>query len=132
MNKLKAVVTAIETSGEISLVSLLCEGEPFSALIISQAEAYIATGSPVYMAFKETEVSIGKELKGMISLRNRFPSRISAIEKGQILSEIKLDFKGHALTSIITTASCHRLALQQGDEVEGLLKTTELLIMQYD
>jgi len=132
MNKLKAVVTDLKSAGEISLITLTCEGDSFSSLIIANNEAYIWVGNTVYMVFKEMELSIGKQLQGSLSLRNRFRSRVLAIEKGSILSEIILDYKGHEITSIITTASCESLGLQAGDEVEGLLKTTELLLMQHD
>jgi molybdate transport system regulatory protein len=132
MNKLKAEISDIITSGELSLISLNVNSEKFSSLIVNQNESYICKGNTVYMVFKETEVSIAKNLSGDISIRNRFPSVIKSIDKGQLLSEIKLDFKGAEISSIITTGSCERLGLKPGDEVEGLLKTTELLLMRYE
>ena len=132
MNKLRSIIQKVESSGEISLISLACEGELYSALIINSQDSYLKEGEAVWMVFKETEVSIGKDLRGKISLRNRFPSTITAIDKGQLLSEIKMDFKGNEVVSIITTASCENLDLKEGDRVEGLLKTTELLLMQHD
>ena len=84
------------------------------------------------MVFKETEVSIGKSLNGGLSIRNRFKSVIEEIEKRILLSEIRLNFKGKIITSIITTSSCEALDLRMGEEVEGLLKTTELFIMKYE
>lgn len=132
MNKLKAEISEIITSGELSLIGLDMNGEKFFSLIVNQNEEYISKGNTVYMVFKETEVSIAKNLSGDISIRNRFPSVIKSIDKGQLLSEIKLDFKGIEISSIITTGSCERLALKPGDEVEALLKTTELLLMRYE
>ena len=132
MNKLPAEIITIKTSGDISLLTLICEGESFSSIIINNHEEYIHEGNLVYMVFKETEVSIGKDLIGGLSIRNRFSSVIEHIESGSLLSEIRLHYKGHHITSIITTQSCESLNLQVSDKVEGLLKTTELLIMKYE
>ncbi|MBC7451447.1 MAG: TOBE domain-containing protein [Cytophagales bacterium] len=132
MNLLKAEITTIEQSGEFALVTLACSGCLFVALIIHHHETYINVGNAVYMAFKETELSIGKQLEGGLSIRNRFASVISDIHKNTLLSEITLDYKGHSISSVITTSSCERLQLAVGDSVEGLLKTTELMLMKYE
>ncbi len=129
MNQLPAQITEIKTSGEIALITLRCGGETFSSLIIHNNEAFIKKGNEVVMAFKETEVAIAKNLNGLLSIRNRFQSTITSIEKGTLLSEITLNFKGNKLVSIITTASCENMELTVGDEVEALLKTNELLLM---
>ncbi|HWZ22031.1 MAG TPA: TOBE domain-containing protein [Cytophagaceae bacterium] len=132
MNKLLAEITEINSSGDLSLVTLHCQGELFSSIIINHQEDYIQKGNIVYMVFKETEVSIGKNLNGGLSIRNRFKSVIENIDKGTLLSELKLNFKGQLITSIITTSSAEKLELQLKEEVEGLLKTTELFIMKYE
>ena len=132
MNKLLAEIAEINTSGELSLVTLNCQGELFSSIIINHQEAYIEKGNKVYMVFKETEVSIGKNLSGGLSIRNRFKSAIEAIDKGILLSEKKLNFKEQIVTSIITTSSLEKQDLRVKEEVEGLLKTTELFIMKYE
>jgi molybdate transport system regulatory protein len=132
MNKLQAEISGISTSEDLSLVTLSCQEELFSSIIINHQEDYIQEGKTVYMVFKETEVSIGKNLSGGLSIRNRFQSKIESIDKGKLLSELKLNFKGQIITSVITTSSLEKLDLQPGEEVEGLLKTTELFIMKYE
>jgi molybdate transport system regulatory protein len=132
MNRLPAIITEIKSSGELSLITLNCHGEFFSSLIISHKEEYIKKGNKVFMVFKETEVSIAKNLIGGLSIRNRFKSVIDHIEKGILLSEIRLNFQSEIITSLITTSSCENLDLKIQDEVEGLLKTTELFIMKYE
>ncbi|HSZ71189.1 MAG TPA: TOBE domain-containing protein [Cytophagaceae bacterium] len=132
MNKLTAEISDIQTSGDIALLKLYCEGSYFYSMMIHHREDYIYKGNLVYMVFKETELSIGKDLKGGLSIRNRFQSVIEHIEKGTLLSEVKLNFNGHLITSLITTQSAEALALQVSDRVEGLLKTTELFMMKYE
>ncbi|MFM7022087.1 MAG: molybdopterin-binding protein [Flavobacteriales bacterium] len=130
MNQLLAEISDVQTSDNLALVSLLCENETFSSLIIHNENNYVRKGNPVYMVFKETEVMIGKDLES-ISIRNRFTSVIKFIKKGKLLSEIILNFKGHTITSIITTESCERLSLCVGKEVEALVKTNDLMLIQH-
>jgi molybdopterin-binding protein len=82
------------------------------------------------MLFKETEVSIGKALSGNLSLRNRLKSKIKTIEKGTVLTKITLDYKGKDIISVITTRSTNKLDLKVGDEVQGLVKANEVIIMK--
>jgi molybdate transport system regulatory protein len=132
MNQLSGIIKSIETDGHISLVSILAEGTEFFSLVIDtpQTAAYLQMGNKVFLIFKETEMSIAKHISGGLSIRNRFHSIIRAIEPGKILSKITLDFKGQILHAIITTRSLHSLHLQVGDQVEGLVKTNEISIME--
>lgn len=89
---------------------------------------YLKIGEIVSILFKETEVSIAKNLSGGISLRNRITSTIKSMKKGKILSEIVLDYKDKEVTSIITRRSCDDLELCVGDKVVGLVKSNEVAI----
>lgn len=132
MNKLKGKIMNIESSEHISIVDIDVEGDLFSSTIIETPETadYLRIGNEVFMLFKETEVSIGKALSGSLSLRNRLKSKIKAIEKGTILTKITLAYKGKSIVSIITTRSTNKLDLKVGDEVQGLVKANEVIIMK--
>jgi molybdopterin-binding protein len=132
MNQLSGKIKSIETDGSISLVSITAEHTEFFSLVIDtpQTAPYLKINNPIVLIFKETEMSVAKHLSGGISLRNRFPSIIRAIEPGKIVSKITLDFKGLVLYSIITTRSVHSLHLQVGDHVEGLVKSNEVSLME--
>ena len=131
MNKLKGIVKNVLTSDHISIVDIDVDGWMFSSILIGTVENtdYLTEGRDVYVIFKETEVSIAKNLSGEISLRNRMKSVIKSIEKGKVLSRITLDFAGKTITSVITTRSTEKLRLQPGDEVEGLVKANEVTLM---
>ncbi|MCB0312247.1 MAG: tobe domain protein, partial [Calditrichaeota bacterium] len=111
MNRLKAEITAIESGGHISLVELRAHGDRFSCVVIEtpQTAAYLRIGREVEILFKETEVSIAKDLSGEISLRNRIPAMIKQVDKGAVLARIVLDYRGLEIVSIITTRSANRL-----------------------
>jgi molybdopterin-binding protein len=132
VNKLKATIVNIESSEHISLVDLRANGDLFSCVIIETAETadYLKIGNPVFILFKETEVSIGKNLSGEISLRNRIHATVKQINKGTVLSSLILNYKGIEIGSVITTRSANKLQLKVGDEVVGLVKANEVSIME--
>ena len=124
----------IESSAAMSLVDVDVGTEIFCSLVLEvpQTAAYLKIGTTVHLLFKETEVSIAKNLSGLISLRNRVKSRIKEIEKSKILSKVILDFQHTDIVSIISTRSAEKLELKIGDEVEWLVKTNEVTISYED
>jgi molybdopterin-binding protein len=132
MNQLQGTITDIESAGDISLVTIAAARQLFSALVIDTpaTAAYLQTGRTVVMVFKETEMAIGKNLAGGLSLRNRFPARIRSIESGTLLSRLELDFRGFPLQAVITTRSVAELQLVAGEEVVGLVKTNEISLTE--
>ncbi len=132
MNKLQGKIMNIESSEHISIVDIDVKGDLFSTVIIETPETadYLRIGEEIFMLFKETEVSIGKALSGNLSLRNRLKSKIKTIEKGTVLTKITLDYKGKDIISVITTRSTNKLDLKVGDEVQGLVKANEVIIMK--
>lgn len=130
MNQLCGQVSAIESNGQMSLVDVQVGDDFFTAIVLETPDsaAYLKIGTDVTLMFKETEVSLAKNLSGLISLRNRFPATVRSIEQGAIMSAIQLDYCGHRLTSVITTRAVGRLQLAVGDAVEALVKANEMVI----
>ena len=128
MNKLNGKIVLIESSAHMSMVDIDVDGDVFSSIVLEtpSSASYLKQGSPVTLLFKETEVSIAKNLSGLISLRNRFKATVKHIEKSAILSKIYLDHKGRTIVSIISTRSTQKLGLIEGDAVEWLVKTNEV------
>jgi molybdopterin-binding protein len=132
MNQLQGTITAIESAGDISLVTMLVAGESFSSLVLDTpaTAAWLQVGKEIVMVFKETEMAIGKGLTGGLSLRNRFEATVCHIDTGSILSCVQLDFKGHQLEAVITSRSVAELQLAVGDAVVGLVKTNEISLTE--
>lgn len=130
MNRLKGQIIAIEHTSHMSLVDVAVDGDVFSATLLETPEsaAYLKVGNQVTLLFKETEVSLAKNLSGLISLRNRFPVTIRSIERGDILTAVGLNYRGVTLTSVITTRGIDRLQLVVGDKVEALVKANEMVL----
>lgn len=131
MNRLPGTIAAVEVHGSIALVEAAVGEHRFTATLIGAGDEVAAwtVGMPVTLLFKETEVSLAKNLSGLISMRNRIPVTVTAIERGRLLTKVTLDFSGHAIESVITTRSSHALALAVGDSVEGLVKANEMTLV---
>lgn len=132
MNRLPGTIVKIQQSGAILLVDVEVEQQVFSALLIESViqPEWLESGKDVDVVFKETEVSLAKNLSGQISMRNRMQCSIQAIDRGDLLSKITLKFRNHILTSAITTRSVDSLKLEIGDEVEALVKANEVSLMK--
>ena len=114
----------------MSLVDVSIDKDIFSATLLETpaTEEKLRVGNTVTLLFKETEVSLAKNLTGLISLRNRMSATVLNIKRGDILSAVGLDYAGKALTAVITTRGVDRLQLAIGDEVEALIKANEMVI----
>jgi molybdate transport system regulatory protein len=132
MNKLSGTISKIQQSGAILLVDMDVDGHSFSAMLIESATQpeWLKTGNTIDLVFKETEVSLAKNLSGMISMRNRMKCTVQHIERGELLSKIRLNFQKYTVTSAITTRSVDSLDLKIGDDVEALVKANEVSLMK--
>ncbi len=64
-----------------------------------------------------------------LSARNRVRAKITGIERGDITSMIKMAAEDPvALTSIISNEAVQDLGLHEGDEVQAIVKSTEVMI----
>ncbi|MFZ6750005.1 TOBE domain-containing protein [Undibacterium sp. Ren11W] len=131
MNILSGHIAAIEAHGSIAIVDVSVAAHHFTATLLGSPEhlANWQIGQAVQLLFKETEVALAKNLSGQISLRNRLPGTIVAIEIGQVLTRAIIDMGGLQISSIITSRSARGLQLAIGDAIEGLVKSNEMSLM---
>lgn len=134
MNRLPGRISAIDVHGSIALVEAEVGAHRLTAMLVGAGDDVVAwpVGMPATLLFKETEVSLAKNLSGLISMRNRIPATVTAIEHGTLLTRVTLDIDGHSIESVITTRSSHALSLAIGDMVEGLVKTSEMSVLPED
>ncbi len=90
----------------------------------------VQIGKRVKLAVKPTNISIGKNLIGEISLSNQIVANIKSIENGQLLSSIILEVNDTTFESIITAASSKRMNLQENEQVTILIKASDLSILE--
>lgn len=64
-----------------------------------------------------------------ISARNRIKGMIKRIKKGEVASTVKIEIsKPTTITAMITKEAVEELGLREGDEVEAVIKATEVMI----
>lgn len=132
MNRLEGHIAAIQSNGHLSLLDVAIGADTFTAILLETPESspYLKVGAAVDLLFKETEVSLARNLTGLISLRNRFSVTVTGIVRGEIMSEVTMDYKGKRVSSIITTRAVDRLGLAVGENVEALVKANEMVVTQ--
>ena len=135
MNTLPGHIAAIEIHGSIAIIDVAVGGNFFTATLLGNAEQLVAwkIGQPARLLFKETEVALAKNLTGQISMRNRMPGTVIALEVGQVLTRVVFEMQGVHINSVITSRSARGLQIALGDAVEGLVKSNEMsvLAMEY-
>ena len=63
-----------------------------------------------------------------LSARNQLKGVIKTVQLGDIMAEVAVDVGGQEVVAAITRSSVERLALQPGDPVTVVIKSTEVLI----
>ena len=131
MNTLSGHIAAIETHGSIAIIDVAVGGNHFTATLLGSAEQLSAwkIGQSARLLFKETEVALAKNLSGQISMRNRMPGLVIALEVGQVLTRVVFDMQGVQINSVITSRSARGLQIAIGDAVEGLVKSNEMIVL---
>lgn len=132
MNILTGIITQIQQSGAILLVDVAVAGQGFSALLIESATRpeWLQKSNTIDLVFKETEVSLAKNLSGLISLRNRMQCQVLKVERGELLSKITMQFQQHIISSAITTRAVDSLQIVVGDSIEAMVKANEVSLMK--
>ncbi|WP_137938480.1 TOBE domain-containing protein [Chitinivorax sp. B] len=131
MNRLPAILSAIEQEGAITLLEAQTFGQTVSlTLLAGRTQPVWQIGQAITLVFKDTEVSLAKNLQGQLSLRNRLPVNVLALARGKVLTRVTMALAGHTLYAVITTRAADHLALQIGDQVEALIKANEMAILE--
>lgn len=131
MNSLQGHITDIEVSGSLSIVTVRVNSEnSMKAIVIETPETapYLFHGNEVNVLFKETEVVIGLEHNLAVSMQNRIDGTIIRIEKGDLISKIRLDTSAGIIASVISTAAIGQLNLREGLFVTAMVKLTEIML----
>jgi molybdate transport system regulatory protein len=130
MNRLTGTISSIERSGSIILADVDAAGQQFSVLMISAQEVplWLHMGSPIGLIFKETEVSLGKNIAGTTSMLNRLSCVVERVRRGDILTVVEMTCAGQTITSAITTRSAEMLQIAPRDHVTAFINANEITL----
>ena len=131
MNTFSAQVEAIESMPNLTIVRFSMQGDTLCMTSL-ELNTPISVGSNVTLATKASSVLLAKDFEGLISASNQLECQVQSIEHGRLLSCITLGINEHSFESIITTASCLKMNIQEGDNVTALIKSSELSIIEVD
>ena len=65
-----------------------------------------------------------------LSARNQLPGTVDQVHLGEIMARIVVRVGEHAIESVITRQSAEELGLKQGDSVQIVVKSTEVMIQK--
>jgi molybdopterin-binding protein len=131
MNKLAGHIADIETNGELSLVSVkVTEGVVLRAIIIDTPATapYLKQGASVNITFKETEVVLGTSAEHQISLQNRITGTIVHIEKGRLLSRVRIQTRAGEICSVVSSRAVAQLDFKETMNVCAMIKLNETML----
>ena len=131
MNRFRGHITAIETDGAMSLVTVETDGQlSLNCILIDTPDSapYLVLGREVQVLFKETEVVIGLEQTTGISMRNRIACKVLEVKQGKLLTSLELMCAGGKMYSIISTRSAEELEIAPGKSVLAMIKLNELML----
>lgn len=129
MNRIRAVVTAIDSVDNLTIIALDAEGTPLRMMALG-LNIPVEVGSRVVLGVKASHIALARECGGEITISNRLPTVIESVNNGTLVSSIKLRFDGEVIESIITRESSLRLELQPGDGIIALIKASDLSILE--
>lgn len=129
MNKLKVKIRSVQEQEGICHVLFEYFGDVVSSLIVNlDDKPKYNVGEIVQIVFKESELFLAKDLKGSVSVRNKFSSKVIGVSEGKIITKVFLGYKENILVSLISTVSASEMNLKAGDDILGMVKSTEVSI----
>jgi len=131
MNRIKATILELETSGSITLVTLNTSAEiTLQLLLIDTPEtvSYLKIGAKVTAFFKETEVILASAPTHNICIPNQIPARISHFENDRFLTRVHLNTALGKIAALVHEKSRKAMNLNPEDDVVALIKMNEIML----
>ncbi|WP_322754241.1 TOBE domain-containing protein [Frankia sp. Cas3] len=131
-NQIAGTVTVVTSGAAMATVKIRLVGGPevtAAVTVESINDLDLAEGSQVRIMVKSTEVALATGPVSGLSIRNRIPGTIVAIDEGDAMAVVKLVIDGgDEITAAITKAAVVDLGLDRGVAVTALIKSTEISI----
>ena len=129
MSQFVATIKKIDNVDSLNIVEFAFYGAALKMMSLD-LNSNMQIGKRVLLSVKPTNIVIGKNLIGDISLANKIVATIEQIENGKLLSSILLKVEDTILESIITVDSSKNMNLVKDEEVLILIKASDLFIQE--
>ncbi|MGP2655648.1 TOBE domain-containing protein [Malaciobacter sp. WC5094] len=126
---IKATIKNIQSQKSIHIVEFDFNGVTLKMMSLELSNR-IKIGTKVSLSIKSTQITIAKNITGMLSCSNKIRAKINHVDNGDLLSCILLDINGVLLESIITASASKQMVLQKDDEVHVFIKASEISILE--
>lgn len=129
-NRLASVITGINKGQLNAHIMLDWRSKPLSVIITSSSveEMHLAIGDAVDVIFKASDVIVAKDLRGQISARNRMRGTVSDVREGFPLALVTIDTGEDKVSAELTLSSMKDMNIKIGDELEAVIKSSELIL----
>jgi molybdate transport system regulatory protein len=129
MNILPGHIENVTHNGNLTLVETNIENTILQAVVIGgNANPRLVPNTNIELLFNASEVIIGKDLNGNLSIGNKLPCHVYGIKAGKIFSNITLSLKNLTFNALLTTSTFKAMDLQMNDRVEAFIKMNEIFI----
>ena len=122
-------IKEIKTIDSLNIVEFDFHGITLKMMSL-ELDSDITTDKRVELLVKPTNVIISKSYIEDISLSNQILAKIVSFEDGELLSSLSLKVFDTFFESIITKTSKVKLDLKENDEVNILIKASDLSILR--
>ena len=129
MNCIEASVKRVRSVDKLHVVSFDYHGVELTMMSLA-LDASVKEGVKVALGFKSSAVGIVKAFVGELSYSNKVQGFVSSIEQGELLSVLHLKSYDTEIESLITTQSLLRMGVCEGDDVQALIKASDIYIIK--
>lgn len=132
MNILPVIIKNLQSAEGVMMALVETEGTLLQVMMIDSAgsKSWFQSGDHAEAIFKETEIFLGKGIRGELSIYNQLLCEVIHSDKGTLVSIVKLKFGRAKLNAVIETASLEKLNLQSGDKITAMIMSSNITLMK--
>ncbi|MBS9778700.1 MAG: TOBE domain-containing protein [Campylobacteraceae bacterium] len=129
-NQLTGKVTEVKTGVVNCEVSFSIGQHTLKTIITKSAveEMELKVNDEIIAIVKASNVMLAKDLPSKISARNTIKTTVKDVQAGAVNSQVSLEGKDIAITSIVTISATDELAIKQNDEVYAIIKASDIIL----
>ncbi len=127
MNKLSVKVEKIDKNDKLHIVTCKLGCQRIKVVSLELRDT-IKIGSTVELSVKSTNISLAKNFTGELSIVNQLTAKVTAIDKGDLLSSVQVELERFSLECLLTVEATLSMGLSVGDDVMVLIKGSEVFV----
>lgn len=125
MGSFTAEITEIQSLETLHLVHLRSQGHILS-MISLELDHRVKVGAKVDLFVKSSNIILSRIPQTEITLANQLPVKIEAVNIGEIVTTVRLNFSGVLLEAMVTTHQAKKLDLKIQDAIYACINESDL------